>query len=184
MFGDITANLLLWKTCCMDCHSQNCNWWLKEWAMTVCSKVKRPFDMSTSTHSHTGSYASTDFKNSTLTALSDAFGTRVQDNINSSELTASVAWKAREHLQRFKWDPGWRHNHPSNLPTHEHVDPHNILLAMLDYAPTAHGQRYAACAIVSCNSDTFVLVDLANTWLRYLLLVCEYISSIALQVTM
>ena len=40
MFGYITANLLLWKTCCMDCHSQKCNWWLKEWAMTVLLTIK------------------------------------------------------------------------------------------------------------------------------------------------
>ena len=37
MFGYITANSVLWKTCCKPNLSQNCNWWLKEWAMTVCS---------------------------------------------------------------------------------------------------------------------------------------------------
>lgn len=120
------------------------------------------------------SHNRTDSDASTLTALSDAFNTQVQDNIKSPEPTAAIVRKAREHLSRLKRDQGrLQHDHPSNLPTHQHVDPHDILLAMLDYAPTAYGQRYAACAIISCDSETSVQIDLANTWLRYLLLVCE-----------
>ncbi|KIJ32072.1 hypothetical protein M422DRAFT_70742 [Sphaerobolus stellatus SS14] len=40
---------------------------------------------------------------------------------------------------------------------------------MLECAPSAHGRRYVASAICQCD-DTDRLVDLANTWVRYLLL--------------
>ncbi|KAF8582009.1 hypothetical protein K439DRAFT_1635693 [Ramaria rubella] len=41
---------------------------------------------------------------------------------------------------------------------------------MLDYAPTDNGRRYVACAVLACEGDLDEQVDLANTWLRYLLL--------------
>lgn len=44
---------------------------------------------------------------------------------------------------------------------------------MLNYAPSELGKRYVAAAIMACD-DTTVLVDLSNTWLRYLLLLCTF----------
>lgn len=46
---------------------------------------------------------------------------------------------------------------------------------MLKHAPNVGGQRYAACAIVSCAGDVAIQVNLAATWLCYLLLPSIYI---------
>ncbi|KAF8586129.1 hypothetical protein K439DRAFT_1659900 [Ramaria rubella] len=65
-------------------------------------------------------------------------------------------------------DPNRMNRHPTTLID---LDPHAIINAMLDCAPTEDGQRYVACAVISCQEHTNLLVDLANTWLRYFLLV-------------
>lgn len=131
----------------------------------------------TDTHKNSDSLASL-LLTSSLTSLSSVGIplTEAMKSAEGNESTDSLLDKALERLTSFKNDESRLHPHPSNLPVPKGstgVDPYKLVKAMLDYAPTDSGQRYVAAAIVACK-DTPTLVDLANTWLRYLLLPCTF----------
>ena len=111
---------------------------------------------------------------STLSALSDDFTTDVKANMDNTIIdTAQYVRKAGYHLEAMGSDDRRLRDFPSSLDRIK-VDPHKILKSMLQYAPTENGQRYVACAILACDQELDRQVDLANTWLRYLLLPGRY----------
>ncbi|GJJ16068.1 hypothetical protein Clacol_010347 [Clathrus columnatus] len=86
--------------------------------------------------------------------------------------TQDLVDKAEKILAFFGRDQNRLVPHPSDLlqsQTYNRVDPYTLLKVMLENAPNEHGQRYVASAIGECDGDTIALVDLSNTWLRYLL---------------
>ena len=87
--------------------------------------------------------------------------------------TQGLVDKAKKILSKFAQDEKRVEQYPSSLPTLNSIDPHPVLVAMLDCAPNERGTRYVAAAIISYARETHELVDLANTWIRYLLLPCE-----------
>ncbi|GJJ16035.1 hypothetical protein Clacol_010314 [Clathrus columnatus] len=131
--------------------------------------------------------ADTHRRSSSFSDISDLFSgslTPVSTLSNGSQLTKAantakgpkptqdLVDKAERILASFEQDQNRLVYHQSNLPrskTHNWVDPHVLLKVMLENAPNEHGQRYVASAIGECDGDTSALVDLSNTWLRYLL---------------
>ncbi|KIJ32073.1 hypothetical protein M422DRAFT_53084 [Sphaerobolus stellatus SS14] len=83
--------------------------------------------------------------------------------------TESLVQGALNKLAKFEKDDKRLLSHPSDLPGLERIDSHRLLKAMLECAPSEYGRRYVASAIYHCDV-TDRLVDLANTWVRYLLL--------------
>ncbi|KIJ56009.1 hypothetical protein M422DRAFT_23469 [Sphaerobolus stellatus SS14] len=86
--------------------------------------------------------------------------------------TNGLLQRALRRLASFEQDQSRLLPHPSDLPVSkksERVDPYKVAKTMLEWAPSEFGRRYVAAAIVGCD-DTSTLVDLSNTWLRYLLL--------------
>ncbi|KAF8579241.1 hypothetical protein K439DRAFT_1620679 [Ramaria rubella] len=112
---------------------------------------------------------------STLTVGSEGFSEDVRANIAGPTSTPALVRKARSHLRGFAMDPNRLIRHPTTLID---LDPHAIINAMLDCAPTEDGQRYVACAVISCQEHTNLLVVLANTWLRYFLLAFPKLKAI------
>ena len=122
--------------------------------------------MSSSTNTHHRKRSSL----STLSALSDDFTTEVNANMDDARIdTKQYVKTAGHHLATMRSDDRRLGDFPSSLDRIK-VDPYKILKSMLEYAPTKHGQRYVACAILACDQELYRQVDLANTWLRYLLL--------------
>ncbi|GJJ16067.1 hypothetical protein Clacol_010346 [Clathrus columnatus] len=93
--------------------------------------------------------------------------------------TQELVNKAELILAAFKQNPERLHRHSSDLPSSKkskarnRVDPHALLEMMLKHAPNELGRRYVAEAIGKSHADgTTSLVELSNTWLRYLLVPC------------
>jgi hypothetical protein len=128
------------------------------------------------THQRSDSLASLLSSSSTLTSLStlEAQLKQAEREANGDTSTDFLLQRALRRLASFEQDQGRLLLQPSDLPVpegSERVDPYKLVKTMLDWAPSEHGRRYVAAAIFSCD-DTNALVDLSNTWLRYLLLPC------------
>ncbi|GJJ16073.1 hypothetical protein Clacol_010352 [Clathrus columnatus] len=87
--------------------------------------------------------------------------------------TQELIDEAERILALFKQNKDRLRPHHSDLPSPRvcrRVDPHALLEMMLKHAPNELGRRYVAKAICKCHrDDSSTLVDLSNTWLRYLL---------------
>ncbi|GJJ12707.1 hypothetical protein Clacol_006951 [Clathrus columnatus] len=100
-------------------------------------------------------------------------------NVAEDLTTQELVNKAELILAAFKQNPERLHHHFSDLPSSKkskarnRVDPHALLEMMLKHAPNELGRRYVAEAIGKSHADgTTSLVELSNTWLRYLLVPC------------
>lgn len=84
--------------------------------------------------------------------------------MDNTKLDTKQYVKAGYHLAKMKSDDRQLVfiNFPSRIPG-IHVDPKKNLYYMLEYAPTKHGQRYIACAILTCDEELNLQVDFANT---------------------
>lgn len=89
---------------------------------------------------------------------------------NTSINTDYYVRSTNKHLEEMAKHPNltvsWYGNHIA--------DAHSTLAAMLEYAPKG-GQRYVACAIISCGGEVANQIDLAKMWLCYLLLPSTYL---------
>jgi len=103
---------------------------------------------------------------STLTILSDDFVKRVLEDVDNASLaTKDLVRKAKSYIGSL-----------SNINVIEGMgEAAPILRAMIDHAPCERGQRYAACAIICCDNEKLQLVNVANDWVKFLLLPCSYI---------
>jgi len=132
------------------------------------------------THNRSGSDSSTITNGSTSTDsdfvsnIQDASGITIAIEDFDRHKTQDLVNKAKRILSTFGQDKQRLEKQPSSLPTLTLIDPHPVLVTMLDYAPNERGTRYVAVAIISYSRETHELVDLANTWLRYLILPCEH----------
>ncbi|KAF8576875.1 hypothetical protein K439DRAFT_1535943 [Ramaria rubella] len=107
---------------------------------------------------------------SALSLLSSDFSDKTHVMMNNTRVdTEQFVREARQRLETMKSKSRRLERVPSSLEFID-VDPHKVLFTMLDYAPTDNGRRYVACAILACEGELDEQVDLANTWLRYLLL--------------
>jgi len=97
---------------------------------------------------------------SNLTLLSEDFSKEVQDDINSDRTTEELVRKARSYIESL----------PKSTDVKKGIKAAPILRAMIDYAPCDQGRRYAACVIICCDNETAQLVNVANDWLKFLLL--------------
>ncbi|GJJ16075.1 hypothetical protein Clacol_010354 [Clathrus columnatus] len=131
----------------------------------------------TDTHRRSSSFSDiSDLFSGSLTPVSTLLNgsqlTKAANTAKGSKPTQDLVDKAERILASFEQDQNRLVYHQSNLPrskTYNWVDPHVLLKVMLENAPNEHGQRYVASAIGECDGDTSALVDLSNTWLRYLL---------------
>ena len=101
---------------------------------------------------------------STLKMLSDEYEEGIADNTITTDEYARLAYA---DLRTFTLV----------LETHRiipqtPIDAHKVLHSMLEHAPTEHGRRYTACAILSCHQSTMYLTGLAGDWLKFLLWPC------------
>ena len=100
---------------------------------------------------------------STLTILSDDFVKRVLEDVASDNATKDFVGKAKSSIGSL-----------SNINVIEGMgEAAPILRAMIDYAPCDRGKRYAACAILCCDNEIPKLVNVANDWVKFLLLPCR-----------
>ncbi|GJJ16069.1 hypothetical protein Clacol_010348 [Clathrus columnatus] len=111
--------------------------------------------------------------------LSTSVGSQstIATNVEEDGLTTQeLIDEAETILALFKQNPDRLQRHSSDLPlpkkskASNRVDPHALLEMMLKHAPNELGRRYIAKAIRKCHrDDSSTLVDLSNTWLRYIL---------------
>ena len=103
---------------------------------------------------------------STLTILSDDFVKRVLEDVeNPALLTDDLVRKAKSYIASV-----------SAIDVIEgtgEMKAAPILLAMMDHAPCDRGRRYAACAVICCDNEKPQLVNVANNWVKFLLLPCR-----------
>jgi hypothetical protein len=100
---------------------------------------------------------------STFTILSEDFVKRVLDVDNADLATEDLVRKAKSYIESL-----------SNIDVIEGMgEAAPILRAIIDYAPCDRGQRYAACLIICCDNEKPQLVNVANDWVRFLLLPCK-----------
>ena len=108
---------------------------------------------------------------STSSSLSNDFSTQVKTHMDNTSINTDYYVKsANKHLEEMAKHP----NLMVSLYGNHIADAHSILAAMLEYAPKG-GQRYVACAIVSCGGEVANQIDLAKMWLCYLLLPSTYL---------
>ena len=104
---------------------------------------------------------------STLTIFSDDFVKRVLEDVENPALaTNDLVWKAKSYIGSLS-----AIDVISEGVRELEVAP--ILLAMIKHAPCDRGRRYAACAIICCDNEKSQLVDVANDWVKFLLLPCR-----------
>ena len=102
---------------------------------------------------------------STLTILSEDFVKRVLDDVDNANLaTEDLVWKAKSYIVSLS-------NIDVILEGEREAAP--ILRAMIDHAPCDRGRRYAACVIICCDNEKPQLVNVANDWVKFLLLPCK-----------
>ena len=101
---------------------------------------------------------------STLTILSEDFVKRVVEDVDNVDLaTEDLVRKAKSYILS-----------PSNIDVVEGIgEAAPILRAMIDHAPCDQGRRYAACVIICCDNEKPQLVNVANDWVKFLLLPCK-----------
>ena len=101
---------------------------------------------------------------STLTIINEEFDQRVLEYINNSSLaTTDLVRKAMSYIASL-----------SKIDVIEGIgEAAPILRAMIDYAPCEQGRRYAACVVICCDNKIPQLVNVANEWVRFLLLPCR-----------
>ena len=103
---------------------------------------------------------------SIFTILSEDFVIRVlQDVENPALLTDDLVLKAKSYIASL--------SAIDVIEGSEELKAAPILLAMIDYAPCDRGRRYAACAIICCDNEKLQLVNIANDWVKFLLLPCR-----------
>jgi hypothetical protein len=102
---------------------------------------------------------------STLTILSEDFVKRVLDDVDNTDFsTEELVRKAKSYIVSL-----------TNIDVIEGilVEAAPILRAMIDHAPCDRGQRYAACVIICCDNEKPQLVNVANDWVKFLILPCK-----------
>ena len=99
-----------------------------------------------------------------ITILSDDFVKRVLEDVDNAALaTKDLVGKAKSSIGSL-----------SNINVIVGMgEAAPILRAMIDYAPCKRGKRYAACAIICCDNEIPKLVNVANDWVKFLLLPCR-----------
>ena len=106
-------------------------------------------------HNRSASGSSTLTNASTLSAeefihnLQDASGIVLVVKAIERYSTQGLVDKAKSLLSKFERDLKRFEKYPSSIPTVKPIDPHLVLVAMLDFAPNDRGRRYVAAAIVS-----------------------------------
>ena len=118
------------------------------------------------------SHVSSEDSNSTI---DDVYGVDARAIMASDHPTSALEGSAREHIGSFSHSSARWILTPTTID--HRIDSAKVLLGMLDYSHAAggdHSVRYTASAILACNEVIHDLVDLANTWVRYLLWPCEY----------
>ena len=104
-------------------------------------------------------------------SISDDFSTQVKTHMDNTSINTDYYVKTpSKHLEEMAKHP----NRTVSLYGCHIADAHSILAAMLEYAPKG-GRRYVACAIISCGEEFANQIDLAKTWLSYLLLPSTYL---------
>jgi hypothetical protein len=120
---------------------------------------------------------STTSSDDSCTTIDDIYSSNARTILASSHATLNLEGSAREHVgkllqSRERWIAT-----PTAIDGG--IDTGRVLMAMLDYSRMCggdHSVRYTASAILACNEVTHDLVDLANTWVRYLLWPCMHLS--------
>ena len=109
--------------------------------------------------------------------MEDIYGSNALAILASLHATLNLEGSVREHVgkllqSRERWIPT-----PTTIDGR--IDAGRVLMAMLDCSRMCggdHSVRYTASTILACNEITNDLVDLANTWVRYLLWPCMHLS--------
>ena len=107
---------------------------------------------------------------STLTNLSEDFANDLEDVDNVNLATEDLVRKAKSYIESLS---------NFDVIVMETIKAAPILRAMIDHAPCDRGRRYAACVIIRCDDNKPQLVNVANDWLKFLLLPCKSCISLA-----
>lgn len=99
--------------------------------------------------------------------MSDTSLEAYREIYDSSKDTPSLILESREVVQDFASQMiDLRATKNAGYPP---LYAHNILKALLDYAPTPNGQRYVASAILAQGNDIEYLTKLSRGWVSGLL---------------
>ena len=102
---------------------------------------------------------------STLTNLSEDFAKEDLEDVDNVNLaTKDLVRKAKSYIESLS---------NFDMIVMETIKAAPILRAMIDHAPCDRGRRYAACAIICCDNEKPKLVNVANDWVKFLLLPCR-----------
>ena len=108
---------------------------------------------------------------STLTNLSEDFAKEDLEDVDNVNLaTKDLVRKAKSYIESLS---------NFDVIVMETIKVAPILRAMIDHAPCDRGRRYAACVIIRCDDNKPQLVNVANDWLKFLLLPCKSCISLA-----
>ena len=101
---------------------------------------------------------------STLTILSEDFVKRVLEDVDNADFaTKDLVRKAKSYIVSL-----------SNIDVIEGIgEAAPILPAIIDHAPCDRGRRYAASVVICCDNEKPQLVNVANDWVKFLLLPCK-----------
>lgn len=124
-------------------------------------------------HARNLSDASNASSQSTMSVISDGFEASVRANMEGPRTNEFLILAAKDHLLFFQAKAERLNPTPSTVDPG--IDPARILHAMLEHAVICGpgSQRYTACCIITCDEKVEELVELANTWVRYLLWPCR-----------
>jgi len=106
---------------------------------------------------------------SALTASIGELNQKIQALINDDTTTTM---RIRQAEARLLWFVEVAPLTQSRTIPDTAIDAYKILKAMLDYAPTERGKRYAACCIMCGKECRDQLIALANDWVKFLLYPC------------
>ena len=99
---------------------------------------------------------------SSSSTLSEEFTKNVLEDVDNAGLaTEELVQKAKSYIMSL----------PPNIEVIKGIAAAPVLLAMIDHAPCDRGRRYAACVIICCGVKK--LVNVANDWVKFLLLPCK-----------
>jgi hypothetical protein len=101
---------------------------------------------------------------STLIILSKDFLKRVLEDVDNANLAMEdLVCKAKSNIVSL-----------SDMDVIEGIGKAApILRAIIDHASCDRGRRYAACVIICCDNEKPQLINVANDWVKFLLLPCK-----------
>lgn len=130
-------------------------------------------------HAHSASVSSNESDSSSLSTLSDSFSNSLQEKIESNTHTLTFIIRAQLDISLLRNHADRNLERPSTVD--KDILPEAVLEAMLNHATGAREddsqtpRRYVACAIATAGQDSGIeqLIELANTWVRYLFWPCR-----------